>query len=345
LNNAAGRKTFTEFCMDRKFLPKSCDNAKTLASNQRDQTTLIGILKVGGDDAELARQLEVGARFAESAKILEKKTPANDHLGLLKVALFFELEGETKERDRVLNKLEKLLAARKEKLPAAEQELVVQTLVETGRTGAAAGKIILDYCGNGGSGWRKSQLEDLSSIDKRQSRIAFVGKASRANFEKRVALLKNLGERADCASAGLDQSGRELAGRAVALAYAEFTDQILATPVPDGLDEATLSEVKAQLEAMAVPFRQSGEAWQAKAGAFAQTSRADVETALRKRITQAAEENLKAASFDWRPMLLEARREPFNKVHFEAWMNHLESKGSNRLAGYLRGRVLGLEVQ
>ncbi|HEX4925512.1 MAG TPA: hypothetical protein VFV50_15570, partial [Bdellovibrionales bacterium] len=53
-------KTFKEFCLADKFLPKSCENAKTLAVQQRDQDSLIAILKKTGKKDELTSELEFG---------------------------------------------------------------------------------------------------------------------------------------------------------------------------------------------------------------------------------------------------------------------------------------------
>ena len=114
---------FRAFCEGQRYLPQSCDNAKTLSIKLGQHADLVAVLKVQAallhssnkvlaDKAslaaeELAAELEIGGYFSESAKAQEvaltkKKTSL---LSWIKVALDFELGGDLVSRDRVFAEL------------------------------------------------------------------------------------------------------------------------------------------------------------------------------------------------------------------------------------------------
>jgi hypothetical protein len=50
-------------------------------------------------------------------------------------------------------------------------------------------------------------------------------------------------------------------------------------------------------------------------------------------------------TFDWKPMLEEIRKSPFERKPQESLKAHFEQKGSKRLAAYMNGRLQTLEQQ
>ncbi len=360
-------QVFTQFCLEKKFTPKSCDNARSLASKLRNQGTLIAVLKAQGDEKELARQLEVAGRFGESARLVEKGLKPEDRLPWLKVALLYELQGELKERDRILKKFTGILA--KQKMTNDEQMLIFATLNEAGlidesslnlpwseglkariasdlfdrKPTPATQALLSKHCGPAGAGWQKVHLKLMRDTNEKQSRIQFTGAKSKRLFEDRVALLKTLGHQANCFKEGAPGDLAKAASVKLSEAYADFAKAIHATPMPEGLDEETENEVRAQIAAMATPFEKQSEQWLDVAAQI--TDASDMPSGWNFDMPSAPEEGrAQVIAFDWQNYLSDIQKEPFARTHFEQLQTHFESQGRARLAAYVKGRLQDMEV-
>ncbi len=324
--NNESLKQFTAFCMSRRFLPQSCDNAKALAVELREQTVLIGILRMQNDETELARQLEISARFKESARVLEKRP--TDFLGRMKIALLYELQGDYPSRDRVLKALAQDRRAGRLKLDDNQESLFLSTLSEAGLLDkSTALKLCADYGGN----WRKHQAEAIRELDQRQAKINFVGANSQAKFQSRVKTLEAMAAQADCFMKGLAPEERPFVAKQVSEAYAGFQQKILATPIPQELDEASRAEVQQQIQTMAAPFAERTEAWN-------KLATAPSEAALKL-------DSISPLKFDWQAGLEKWQADPFNRESMIELKNHFDQRGLKRLASYMDGRLQGLEQQ
>jgi hypothetical protein len=142
--------------------------------------------------------------------------------------------------------------------------------------------------------------------------------------------------------------------RKMSQAFTEFANQIRATPVPEGLDEEILRQVHTQIDAMARPFNETAEKWRGLA------DQVIAQQPVEQRETFAAGtgagwnfENSPSAprtavsqlTFDWKPLLDEIRKSPFERQPQESLKAHFEQKGSKRLAAYMNGRLQTLEQQ
>jgi tetratricopeptide (TPR) repeat protein len=358
--------TFTQFCLEKKFTPKSCDNARSLAGKLRNQGTLLTVLKAQGDDKELMRQLEVAGRFGESARMMEKTLKGSeDKMAWLKVALLYELQGELPERNRVLNHLVRTLA--RAKLTDQEQNLIYLTLKDAGlieerllslawskpmhlrlvnelyeqKNSKAAEAILAKSCEGGGPGWQSLHLKVMKDTHAKQAKInKFTGSTSKRRFEERVAVLKTLGQQTNCFKQGAPDEMARAASEKVAAAYAEFAGQIRNTPIPDGLDEETLAEVNAQIEAMSSPFEKQSATWREEANKIAVAVPLPESWSYDLPAKAAA---IKPVAFDWQPLIKDIQKEPFERSHFEHLKAHFETKGRPRLAGYVKGRLEDLQ--
>ncbi len=363
--DAPSLQTFTQFCLEKKFTPTSCDNARSLASKLRNQGTLITVLKAQGDEKELTRQLEVAGRFGESARMMEKTVKVDDRMAWMKVALLYELQGELKERNRILSKLMRELP--KQKMTEPEQVLIYMTFKDAGlvdekilnvawsenmklkiaadlyeeQNSKVSEGLLAKYCGPGGTGWQKIHLREMKETNLRQSKIQFTGAKSKKKFEERVALLKALGTQANCFKAGAPNDLAKVTAAKVAESYSDFAKQIRATPIPEGLDEETLKEVTAQIQTMASPFEKQAQQWQEVADQI--TEAAPAVQAWNFDPPLSAAEKTKPLAFDWQPIITEIQKEPFARSHFEQLQAHFESKGRPRLAGYAKGRLQDME--
>jgi tetratricopeptide (TPR) repeat protein len=363
--DAGAMQTFTQFCLEKKFAPKSCDNARSLASKLRNQGTLLVVLRAQGDEKELTTQLEVAGRFGESARMMEKSLKGStDKMVWLKVALLYELQGELKERDRILRQLTRNLA--KVELTEPEQALIYATLKDADlvddrllslswskpmrsrivvdlyeqKNSKTAEAILAKSCEGGGIGWQTLHLKPMREVYLKQAKISkFTGASSKRKFEERVALLKTLGQQTNCFKQGAPDEMAKAAMEKIAGAYAEFATVIKDTPIPDGLDEATISEVRAQIETMATPFDKQAEVWRREA---AQVSVAaplvnwNYDSPTKISATG-------PVAFDWQPLITDIQKEPFERSHFEQLKTHFESKNRPRLAGYVKGRLEDLQ--
>ncbi len=374
----AGLKEFSRFCFAGKFLPKSCANARALAVELKNETALISVLKAQGDDEELTRQLEVAGRFEDSARRQEKKLRKDDWMGALKVAMLYELQGNLRERDRVLKSTVGRLAGAKIELKPEQQYLLYQTLADTRILNAAslqlpfsadmkskiaAGlylekknpaleKVLLASCEDAGAGWEAAHLARLEALHKKERAIGFIGAKSQTKFSARVKALKDFAEAADCFRKSAPDEWRAIASARVGQAYTEFTGQIRSAPIPDGLDEATLKQVHEQIEGMSEPFDKMAKSWQdAAATALAQVpqserpmlqARMDEEGWAIKTGVVGSAPPLK---FDWQAQLADLQKDPFAVEPLERLKAHFEQKGSKRLAAYIGGRIQGLEQQ
>ena len=361
----ASLQTFTQFCLEKKFTPLSCDNARSLASKLRNQGTLLTVLKAQGDEKELTRQLEVAGRFGESARMMEKSVKADDRLGWMKVALLFELQGELKERNRVLSQLLRQLP--QQKITEAEQSLIYMALKDAGlvdekilkldwsenlklliaadlyeQQNSKVGEALLaKYCGAGGIGWQKIHLRAMKDTYSRQSQIQFTGAKSKKKFEERVALLKTLSDQANCFKGGAPNDLAKVTANKVGEAYLTFAKEIRATPIPGGLDEETLKEVTEQIQSMASPFENQAQQWQEVADQI--TDPAPSTQAWNFDPPANSDSQDKQFVFDWQSIIAEIQKQPFSRSHFEHLRDHFESKGRLRLSGYVNGRLQDME--
>jgi hypothetical protein len=380
--NAASLREFSQFCFAKKFLPKSCENARSLAVELQDRPALIALLKVQGDETELIHQYEIGGAFSESAKLLEKHLKMTDLLGTLKVAMLYELDGALKERDRILNGLAKHLSTAKTSLSGDEQSLLYTTLMDANLISASslnlpfdkkikleiadklylsqksplAQKMLLAECTSAGTGWNLAHLKYLQNLYELERKIAFVGSRGRAKFLKRVDALKEFASDADCYHKGAVGGDRVSIAAKVSQAYSEFVEQIHSAPIPEGLDDATKAQVLEQIAKTGEPFSETATGW-------LKAAQADVEKADEpSRVGLAAQLedkdwNFSAGSmidsetksqslvFDWKSELNELRQNPYQRASLEKLKLHFEQKGTSRLAAYMDGRLQGLEKQ
>ncbi|MGE4130372.1 MAG: tetratricopeptide repeat protein [Bdellovibrionales bacterium] len=366
--SAASLTVFKDFCIAEKFKPQSCDNAKSLALKLKEQGTLIAVLKADGQDDELAKQLEVAGRFAESARVLEKTWSPPDRMAGLKIALLFELQGDWSERDRVLKTLTDHWNKDAE-TPETEQALLFKTLSDAGlltesslelpwsearklklasrlydeKSSPVAEKILAKTCEVGGPGWERLHLKAMKSTFQEQAKINdFTGAKSKRNFEKRVALLKTLGEQTNCFKQSATPELARAATVKVASSYKGFAEQIRSTPVPEDLDEETLAQVKGQIETMASPFEKQGEKWQSQADDIVA---ADMPSEWDYEAAQVPASQKTALKFDWQPYLEQIQKTPFDKMQYASLKDHLERVGFDRLAAYVNGRMQDMGVQ
>lgn len=275
--------TFFEECFKGTFGEKACTNAKVLAVKLKDQTKLVKLLERKKDEKALMNEYELMGLFSDAAKLqekhtLNKKSGVND---ILKLALLFELDGDDTNRDRLLKKAWAKLKRQKSidekyepfyfltffeanmlnstkalELPWSEKirnNFIVQ-LEYLNKGNKQTKKAVLASKIQMGPTWSENALAEIVKADKKQKKQQFYGRRSKRRFQKRVKLIAALKSKAEKYLEGANYETRVIIANILKRSYADLEDEILSTPLPEGLTPEILAQVEVQLKQMAEPF-------------------------------------------------------------------------------------------
>lgn len=279
-------ENFYNFCMNNVYAEKSCPNAKVLSVKFKDQEKLVRLLEKAGDEHALMVEYELMGRFSEAARLREKL-----ELGLkasletfLKVAFLYELDQDFKERDRVLNLL-KVAIKREKSIPADLEKAIYLTLeeaklldenaltmpwslnlklklasrLEVEAPSAASKKILLSQMEGNGPVWSRLVLSQLEVEYFKTNKIKFYGTQSKKLFKQRTSAIEKFAGMAKPLLDGADLETRVYILHMLKMTYKNMANEILNTPIPEGLDEQTMATVAEQISAMADPFDRVNE--------------------------------------------------------------------------------------
>ena len=368
--NAEALAQFMSFCSSQKLTPQSCQNAQALAVKLKDQNSLIAILKMQNQKPELASELEFGGYFQEAADLLQKNLSAKNTqlIDFVKVALLYEISGDLKQRDQVLKS--SMTFAKALKTFGEQEALYFETLkdaemlgqntlamkwskntygqhivfLETkGQGNKETQKYLMAQCENLGPVWETAHLNHLKTLNEKQAQIQFVGKNSQAQFSKRVNALKDFSVQSECYLNGASYSQRAHLLAQLEESYRVFANEILSTPLPEGLTDDMIEQVSAQLNEMAQPFvDKSGQYANLKneqmqrLPAQAKVDLATWNFAIEKPALASTQKAL--TDVTWQPLIQKMQKNPYEKSVLEEIQAHFETKGNNRLAAYFKGR-------
>jgi len=275
-------EVFYNYCMSNTFVEKSCANAKVLSVKLKDQRKLVSLLVKSKDEKALMSEYELMGRYSESAKLHEKfnlsRTSKTETY--LKIALLYEIDMNLTNRDRILKKMitkikrnkkiekkfEKhiyltlseagLLTEKSLSMPwSLQTKLKLAHRLEVNNSKKKTQKILLSQSDSVGPAWSKLILDKVQKFDVKQRKISFYGRSSKWLFKKRTKKLTRLNTEAKKFLEGSDIETRVYLINMLANAYTHFTNQIMQTPLPEGLDEETLAQVHTQLTQMSAPFK------------------------------------------------------------------------------------------
>jgi hypothetical protein len=279
-------ENFYQFCMNGQYVEKSCPNAKILSVKFKDQQKLVSLLEKMGDESSLIVEYELMGRFLDAARLQEKHElsgkPKLDTY--LKVAFLYELDQNYKERDRILNKMidvikrEKMMPAELEKmiyltmdeanlldekalaLPwTINQKLKLAIRLENEKPSAVTQKILLSQKEASGPVWSKLVLAQLEQDYIKANKIKFYGSRSASLFKQRTNTIDKFAEQAKPLLDGADLETRVYILHMLKMTYKNMANEILNTPIPEGLDEETLATVSGKISTMADPFDRANE--------------------------------------------------------------------------------------
>lgn len=277
---------FYRFCFEKVYEKKSCQNAKILAVKLKDQEKLVKLLEKAKDEKTLVVEYELMGRFSDSAKLQEKfdltsKAPIETYL---KIALLFEIDEDFKNRDRILNKL--VSKIKREKTLELKYEGIIYTTLERAnlltdrslllpwsldrkiglaqrlaveKPSKANKKLLTNSENYTGSVWAKNVLAKAQRLYKKQAKMSFYGRASKARFQRKVRVIEKLRDYGNKYLAGANSEVRVYLLDMLTKTYQIFGADILNTPIPEGLTEDILMQVQANLTQMAAPYLTVGD--------------------------------------------------------------------------------------
>jgi hypothetical protein len=357
---------FMEFCRSRVYVDKSCENARVLSIKLKEQESLLAVLEQMGPSkqVELAQELEASGYFGRAATLLEKMaagSKSRNVTDMLKIALLWELSGNAAEFSRSVDalRMSKLVLDEKqealwlsmaldiaEKSPAFLQASTLKMLkgeesrgrlaewLEARANGTAeTRKILMAAKFQTGSAWAKLVTSEIESMIAEAGKISFYGRNSRSQFERRLAAMVKIAKRADEFFPKCDAPTKSALASMLKQAYETLAQEIRQSPIPEGVPEEAIAELKLGLEQMAKPFDD-------KAAVYAQVILPAAAPASDVLAVTSAH-SAAAGSLDSR--ITEAQtalhRSPESVQALEALRDSYRTLGRARLAGYFEGRL------
>lgn len=277
---------FVTFCVSGQFADKACPNARVLAVKLKRQQELVQVLEVQKDEEALAVEYERMGRFAEAARLQEKKlTPAAAPMMWLKVALLYQIGEDQASQQRVLRGLAKNIQKQKTvdaglepalratfvsagfttaemmALPwSSETKLSIAALAEDrGEGNAQTRQLVAQSKTDAGPQWAKLTMERLDALDAKQKAVGFYGRQSKALFQKRLKLIGDYAREAKTILPGAGTPVRVYVLDRLVAAYAGLEKEIMETPLPAGMDAEQLAQVQAALQELSAPIRSERE--------------------------------------------------------------------------------------
>ncbi len=285
-------QAFYDFCFQGVFPEKSCSNAKVLAVKFADQEKLVSLLEKEGDEKALMNEYELMGRYADAAKlqeklILKKEGSKAPHELYLKIALLYELDEKFSERNRILSAMVEKIKKEKaipENLEGAifltldeagmidskalflpwsmNRKLALANRLEMERPNKTTQEMLLSQKESQGPLWSKLTLQGVENKLEGVNKIKFYGRSSQWLFKKRTKAIDGFVSLVKPKLDGADLETRIYMLHMLTRVYGKMTEDILSTPLPEGLDDETMAQVQIQLQTMSEPFEKVREDYQ-----------------------------------------------------------------------------------
>ena len=374
-------KSFTDICLSGNYTEKSCANAKILAVKFKDQEKLVSVLEKMGDEASLTTEYELMGRFSDAAKLKEKLELNGKPIleSYIKTALLYELDQNFSERDRVLNKMIDVLKSQKNIQPEFEkvvylsldeanlinervlnlpwsinQKIKVAARLGVEKPSDVSQKILLSSRESLGPTWSRGVLSALEDEYNKTNKIKFYGAQSQVLFKKRTKSIEKFVSLSKPLLDGADLETRIYILHMLKMTYKNLANEILNTPIPEGLDEKTMAAVTTQISTLADPFDRANEDYdRLMQGQLATISDATMKEAISKNLSGEVkayasfikgEEKSKLASDDAvKELNKKLHADPEDRVALTQLKEFYTKKQSARLSAYYAGRVDSLK--
>lgn len=276
---------FYKICMASEFVEKSCPNAKVLAIKHKDQDKLVHVLEKMDDKEGLAIEYELMGKFSEAAMTREKFEIASPNLeAYLHIAFLYELDQNLVERDRVLTNMvtafknqpsmpnefqkaafvaldqAKLIDTNVLAMPWAPQHRIkIASRLEYEKPSDEAKNALFSVGEGEGPVWSKVVLSKLEDEFNKVNQIKFYGAQSKKLFKQRTQAIEKFASLAKPMLDSAEIETRIYTLHMLKMVYKKMANEILNTPIPEGLDPQTLNQVTTQISSMADPFDRVNE--------------------------------------------------------------------------------------
>lgn len=358
---------FMSFCRNRVFAEKSCENARVLGVQLKDQAALLEVLALMGPSQQgaLAVELEGAGEFAKSADLLEKQANRQP-MGIeaaFKLALLRELSGDAQAWERSVRRVlesvtsTQTLGEPQERLwvamardsgllagpqggqslrllkSAAARGQVAEWLEANGKGTAESRRVLEESPVMTGPAWQKLMLSKVDAGLAAQKKIGFYGRNSRGQFEKRLKAAGMVAKDGEAMASKADAATQSLIVGRLQTLYADLATEIRESPIPAGIPEAAIPEVKAGIEEMAKPFDE-------KAKSYAALVQPVSDTVVTSQARPQAEPEASPPLQPRMAMALEMlRRNPESRQALEDLRDGYRAIRKDRLASYFEGRL------
>lgn len=293
-NTKEALNLFKSNCEKGVFLPQSCENAKSISVKVGDHRELISILKMEQSRArsdskkisELADALEAGAYFKESAELNQQiMNQTGGFTAAIKSALFYEISKDFNKMKEVYSNLLDQVRLKKIQLNDKQESILISSLVDTNSFRESdlklnwskesqsklaesayqkfseskplksfARKILLSTLVSTGPSWNEVRKEDFLERFQKERAIRFYGANGEKKFNNRVSALKKHNEYYATIVEGTPRTVRVEILAEMVKSYQNLADEILNSPLPNGLNEEQKVKISQSLAELSKPF-------------------------------------------------------------------------------------------
>ena len=376
-------KVFFKYCQEKKLFPQSCQNAKKLAIALRNQSILVSVLKINNEKEALMNEYEISGYYVKAAKLLAEKTPLRRKRWTfeqaIKIALLYELEGNFKKRDRWLDAMVRRYT--RKKIPVGGGELfysalkdagkldvkkvslkwspgmklrLISFLEESGKGNKKTRKLFLAEKNRQGDLWEYYHLKNIYKLAVQEQNTTFYGKRSKRQFQRRLSRIRKLDRYANKVLNQLSTKAQTDVVGVLYMSYSKLNKEIRNTPIPEGLNEDAVAQVKNSLIAMARPFDDKAESYKKllkneleKRGESVGDGEErvympeDLLAGLKKPLK---DKKMAVVNLDEVfPLLRQLNEDPLSHETVSSLKNLYLNQGKNRLASYYEGRLKSLK--
>jgi hypothetical protein len=142
------------------------------------------------------------------------------------------------------------------------RKLNIAHRLESQKPSVKTQKLLLSQKEFVGPVWSKLVLNKIIELDKKQEKIGFYGRRSERNFKRRTRALDKLVSYSNEYLEGANAETRVYILDILKNAYLKLSNEVLSTPLPEGLDDETLMMVNQKLTTMSSPFEETASKYQ-----------------------------------------------------------------------------------
>jgi hypothetical protein len=325
----------------------------------------VSLLKFQKRTSEAIRVLESSARFTEAAKQMEEHlTDTSAVREFIHIAILYEIDGREDPRDRVLKQLMTRLKGQKFE-SSDEEHLVLATLTDAKLNNESAlslrwsssskCKLLHDIIESGssnkrhiddllrcptapGPGWSRLAMTRARELDSTQAKIDFYSGNSKQKFQQRLSAIQRLAKEVDRLLPAADALTYQQLASLTAKAYEDFANKIIETPLPDGIPESEVNEVKTALSDTAEPFLRKRDAYAKLADDpdhGGDTKNSNPKAARQLQLAGMNNEVLSARDA--------LKKDPLSPEKLKTMRDTYSKFGNPRVASYFEGRIRQLQ--